>query len=235
MSDAEFDETSASIPKKKRTLRKLSAPKLSHEIDKSIELHVHMTESRIPFISPTASPNATNRKSARLKTITGCDVEDEQMNIDASNKEAAASEHGIPVISPATSPNAPTRKSARLQTIRECEVEDEQMNVDEINKEATSSGNETEKTTEAILRRTRGPKKMKVAASHIDGHISVQWNSLGQPIGPRSVSLSSFLGPLAREMIPYTLDNWRKLSQGLKDVIWKAIKVQTSNVLLLFF
>ncbi|KAL5547326.1 hypothetical protein UlMin_007013 [Ulmus minor] len=99
------------------------------------------------------------------------------------------------------------------------------MNVDASNEEAACSEHETEKAIEAVLRCTRGPTKMKAKASHVDGHIPVQWNSLGQPIGSGYVSLSSFLGPLAREMIPYTLDNWRKLSQGLKNILWKAIQI----------
>ncbi|KAL5549778.1 hypothetical protein UlMin_005009 [Ulmus minor] len=100
------------------------------------------------------------------------------------------------------------------------------MNVDASNEKAGTNEHEIGKENEAELRRTRGPTKMRATATHVDECISVQWNSLGQPIGLGSVSLSSFLGPLAREMIPYTLDNWRKLSQGLKDVLWKAIQTR---------
>ena len=70
----------------------------------------------------------------------------------------------------------------------------------------------------------RGPTKMKNIA--MDGDkVEVLFNSKGQPIGEGSISLSSFLGPLVREHVPYTISDWRKLPLNLKEVLWECIKV----------
>ena len=66
---------------------------------------------------------------------------------------------------------------------------------------------------------------MKGIALDDSGPISVSFNAMGQPIGRGSVSLSSFLGPLVREIVPVTLPDWRKLQPGMKEVLWKAIRV----------
>ena len=54
-------------------------------------------------------------------------------------------------------------------------------------------------------KRKRGPTKMRGLALQTDGPITVRFNSLGQSVGEGSVSLSSFLGPLVREIVPYTI------------------------------
>ncbi|KDO53980.1 hypothetical protein CISIN_1g023584mg [Citrus sinensis] len=54
--------------------------------------------------------------------------------------------------------------------------------------------------------------------------VEVIFNSKGQPIGEGSISLSSFLGSLVREHVPYTISDWRKLPLNLKEVLWECIK-----------
>ncbi|KAK9193215.1 hypothetical protein WN944_003912 [Citrus x changshan-huyou] len=69
----------------------------------------------------------------------------------------------------------------------------------------------------------RGHTKLKNIA--VDGDkVEVIFNSKGQPIGEGSISLSSFLGPLVREHVPYTISDWRKLPLNLKEVLWECIK-----------
>lgn len=63
-----------------------------------------------------------------------------------------------------------------------------------------------------IEEETRGPTKMcRVATQHED-KVVVEFASVGEHIGNRSVTLSSFLGPLVREHVPVLLDDWRHLS-----------------------
>ena len=61
------------------------------------------------------------------------------------------------------------------------------------------------------VRKKRGPTKMKTLAMEGASRIEVQSNGLGQLIGKGSVSLSSFIGPLVREIVPYTISDWRKI------------------------
>lgn len=50
-------------------------------------------------------------------------------------------------------------------------------------------------------------------------------------IGEGFTSLSSFLGPLVREHVPYTISDWRKLPLNLKEVLWECIKICSSIVI----
>ena len=47
--------------------------------------------------------------------------------------------------------------------------------------------------------------------------IEIHINERNQPIGPNFVNLVSLLGVLAREMVPITQFDWRKVSNQLKD------------------
>ena len=39
------------------------------------------------------------------------------------------------------------------------------------------------------------------------------------------MKLSSYLGPLVREHVSFTLDDWRLLGDDLKVVLWKSVQV----------
>ena len=54
-------------------------------------------------------------------------------------------------------------------------------------------------------KRKRCPLKMRGLALQTNGPITVRFNSLGQPVGDKSVNLSIYLGPLVREIVPYTI------------------------------
>ena len=67
---------------------------------------------------------------------------------------------------------------------------------------------------------------MKGLVLHSDGPIPVRFNKLGQSVGEGSVSLSSYLGPLVREMVPFTISDWRKVSDDMKSVLWTTVHVR---------
>lgn len=71
----------------------------------------------------------------------------------------------------------------------------------------------------------RGPAKAKRLPSCSQDRIEVEFNDLGIPVGQGSVYLSSFLGPLVREQVPYTIDDWRNISDDLKEVLWQSVLV----------
>ncbi|KAF7154595.1 hypothetical protein RHSIM_Rhsim01G0043800 [Rhododendron simsii] len=76
------------------------------------------------------------------------------------------------------------------------------------------------------LKRKRGPTKLKTIAIDGSSRIEVKFDENGEPIGEGSVKLSSFLGPLVREIVPYTLSDWRKLPSGMTKILWQSIKVR---------
>ncbi|KAK0577575.1 hypothetical protein LWI29_035255 [Acer saccharum] len=79
-------------------------------------------------------------------------------------------------------------------------------------------------------KRKRGCTKMKTIAVDPSSRIEVQFNSLGQAYGDGSVSLSSFLGPLVREIVPYTLTDWRKLPKDTRAILWQCIQAKINSI-----
>lgn len=75
------------------------------------------------------------------------------------------------------------------------------------------------------LKKIRGPTKMKDIAVQPGSLVHVEFTDKGEPCGPGSVSLSSYLGPLVREHVPVTLNDWRKLGDDIKVILWKSIQV----------
>ncbi|PRQ34072.1 hypothetical protein RchiOBHm_Chr5g0064791 [Rosa chinensis] len=67
---------------------------------------------------------------------------------------------------------------------------------------------------------------MKKVAMDPESRIQVQFNSLGEPYGEGSVSLSSFLGPLVREHVPVILEDWRNLGDDLKVPLWEEVQAR---------
>ena len=76
---------------------------------------------------------------------------------------------------------------------------------------------------------------MKRLPSIISSRIEVEFNGQAEPIGDGSVKLSSYLGPLVRECVPVTLDNWKHLSEELKTVLWESIQVRNNQLNVLSF
>ncbi|KAF7154287.1 hypothetical protein RHSIM_Rhsim01G0136300 [Rhododendron simsii] len=74
------------------------------------------------------------------------------------------------------------------------------------------------------LKRKRGLTKLKTIAVDGSSRIEVEFDENGQPIGDGSIKLSSFLGPLVREIVPYTLSDWRKLPKGMAESYGNALR-----------
>ena len=75
----------------------------------------------------------------------------------------------------------------------------------------------------------RGPTKMKHIARDPTARERVDFNDMGEPVGQGSVKLSSYLGPLVREHVPVTFEDWRKVSEEIKTVIWKSVQVTCTS------
>ncbi|GMN64729.1 hypothetical protein TIFTF001_033804 [Ficus carica] len=76
------------------------------------------------------------------------------------------------------------------------------------------------------FKQKRGPTKMKSLCMDANGRVEIRFNSKGQPIGAGSISLSSFLGPLVREIVPVTIVDWRRVTKGMKEVLWKSVQAR---------
>ncbi|XP_048619966.1 uncharacterized protein LOC125590444 [Brassica napus] len=77
---------------------------------------------------------------------------------------------------------------------------------------------------EVSKKNKRGPTKLRRVAENPNDKIMVTFNDIGEHVGPGSVTLSSFLGPLVREHVPVTLADWRKLDAATKATMWEEIQ-----------
>ncbi|KAF7128000.1 hypothetical protein RHSIM_Rhsim11G0005200 [Rhododendron simsii] len=89
--------------------------------------------------------------------------------------------------------------------------------------------------TSQNLKRKRGPTKLKTIAIDGSSRIEVKFDENGEPIGEGSVKLSSFLGTLVREIVPYTFSDWRKLPPGMAKILWQSIKTSTRHFMLIVY
>ena len=66
---------------------------------------------------------------------------------------------------------------------------------------------------------------MRRVAENPNEKVAVTFTDFGDHIGPGTITLSSFLGPLVREHVPVTLSDWRKLDAAIKATMWEEIQV----------
>ncbi|XP_013743057.1 uncharacterized protein LOC106445946 [Brassica napus] len=67
---------------------------------------------------------------------------------------------------------------------------------------------------------------MKDIARDPNARIKVDFTAFGEPCGEGSVKLSSYLGPLVREHVPVVIDDWRKIGDDRKTVLWKSVQLR---------
>lgn len=53
----------------------------------------------------------------------------------------------------------------------------------------------------------------------------IRYNEFGVPVGDTRCTLQSYIGHLARTMIPIDIDSWPNVDRELKDKLWLDIKV----------
>ena len=78
-------------------------------------------------------------------------------------------------------------------------------------------------------KRKRGPTMMRDLAKDPNTRVHVDFTFMGEAYGPGSVKLSSYLGPLVREHVPVTVENWKKITEEVKTVLWKSVQVTVSK------
>lgn len=83
----------------------------------------------------------------------------------------------------------------------------------------------SEHALEPKRKKQRGPTKMKDIAKDPNERVKVEFTELGEMCGKGSVKLSSYLGPLVREHVPVIVEDWRKISEAVKIVLWKSVQV----------
>lgn len=89
---------------------------------------------------------------------------------------------------------------------------------------STTSGSRSTQTVKS----QRGPTHMHaLAIQRVQGYKKkVTFNAKGQPYGPYSIEMQSYIGVLAREKVNITIDNWKDVSSTVKESIWEAVNVR---------
>ncbi|MQM07201.1 hypothetical protein Taro_040041, partial [Colocasia esculenta] len=76
-------------------------------------------------------------------------------------------------------------------------------------------------------RKTREPTcSLEVHGMESDKKIYVEWNNVGQPVGPGGRSLRTFLDTMARNAskLPIDIPVWNKIPKHLIEEVWDFIK-----------
>ncbi|XP_020871070.1 uncharacterized protein LOC110225627 [Arabidopsis lyrata subsp. lyrata] len=135
----------------------------------------------------------------------------------------------------------PQTEAAEVQGEQETEAaevqeEEHRSDVDVTEAAEVTANNEEEAEGELELtdenerpakrKRHRGPTKMKNIAKDPNVRERVDYTLMGDPYGPGSVKLSSYVGPLVREHVPITIDTWKNVSEEIKTVLWKSIQAR---------
>lgn len=107
------------------------------------------------------------------------------------------------------------------------QVEENIENEFEIGNDAMENETDIQHTDESTIqkKKARGQTRMKRLPSDRVSRINVEFNDNVVPIGEGSIKLSSYLGPLVREHVPFTIDDWRNIGDDLKHVLWRSIQV----------
>lgn len=58
----------------------------------------------------------------------------------------------------------------------------------------------------------------------------IQYNDKGQPMGVNRAKYASYLGVLARTLVPISNHNWFKVTPQLKDKLWRSVEVYLTCV-----
>lgn len=96
--------------------------------------------------------------------------------------------------------------------------------------EQSQSAQETVTTTESVKRRSGGPRSVcamyKVVVKKALGkRMKVTYDERGVPIGSSRHTLQSYIGMLARTMVPIDNLNWPSVDNELKQKIWLDVQV----------
>lgn len=54
----------------------------------------------------------------------------------------------------------------------------------------------------------------------------VSFNELGQPYGPASSEMQSYIGMLARSEVKISYKSWKQVPKEVKDTIWEHVNVR---------
>ncbi|RIA04185.1 hypothetical protein BRARA_K01611 [Brassica rapa] len=121
-----------------------------------------------------------------------------------------------------------------LETQQESQPQDTQEKESEGAKAHVDGAKSTDEGTDTVQpnnKKRRGPTKMKDIARDPNARIKVDFTAFGEPCGEGSVKLSSYLGPLVREHVPVVIDDWRKIGDDRKTVLWKSVQYEKAAVM----
>ena len=80
-----------------------------------------------------------------------------------------------------------------------------------------------------IKKKCRGPTRC-ADINNLEAKLEIHCDERNQLVGPNSVKLASLLGVLAREMVPITYFDWRKVPIQIKEYLVRIINVSIINL-----
>lgn len=123
--------------------------------------------------------------------------------------------------------NIEANKDVEME-VKESQVPEQSQPEEHVQTESAPQA--TVNTTESMRRQSGGPRGVcamyKVVVRKARGKkLKVTYNERGVPNGTNRHKLQSYIGMLARTMVPIDLPSWPKVDSELKDKIWIDVQV----------
>ncbi|XP_062106702.1 uncharacterized protein LOC133818035 isoform X2 [Humulus lupulus] len=122
--------------------------------------------------------------------------------------------------------NSPIASQQKVDTCRKSTRLQNTSTTFQVEFEATPQDHNANEELEMITKKTRGRTILANLTRRNGELIKINWNMNGQPIGDNSIQFASFVGTLVREIVPYTLSDWRKMTPIMRDVLWASIQAK---------
>ncbi|KAF4379630.1 hypothetical protein F8388_023647 [Cannabis sativa] len=102
----------------------------------------------------------------------------------------------------------------------------QQQKENKLELDATPQDRNADEELEMITKKARGRTMLANLTRRNGDLIKINWNMNGQPISDDSVQFASFVGILVKEIVPYTLSDWRKMTPMMRDILWASIQAK---------
>ncbi|KAF4348007.1 hypothetical protein G4B88_026827 [Cannabis sativa] len=100
----------------------------------------------------------------------------------------------------------------------------QQQKENKLELDATPQDRNANEELEMITKKARGRTMLANLTRRNGDLIKINWNMNGQPISDDSVQFASFVCILVKEIVPYTLSDWRKTTPMMRDILWASIQ-----------
>ncbi|MBA0760353.1 hypothetical protein Gotri_023102 [Gossypium trilobum] len=181
----------------------------------------------VPYypVDPMVVPGQSHPQQSRLSDGESSESQERQLKASHCQPQSSQLQHNVDIDSALRAIRCALRYSASPKTNQSNQENQGPLGCTKSQPEQSPQRPEQRQFTKK--RKGRGPTRCLFLNDLADGErIFVRINKFGQPVGPNSSKLSSFLGTVARNghRAPLNFIDWRALPDSYKDDMWEYTK-----------